>query len=244
MKLPPLDIKPLARLGASPVGIDLGVKIPSRCPRRITADEANRMFGVSKAVKMNFVPQMLVALALDYDDQFVGHCRRNRIAEFKKHNRVIKTCIEKHNDNLAKSYGKNYMLYTEYVGRYFEYVKADRFKMWCSIGNVVYKQIPESRDQQGAILIAVIHKLISYAEAYDRKMDNEISDAMNAPVSRKRDGMLLIIIAMCCEFEETWGFEIKPDPIIDLNIEVLANRAACLVDMIIAEEKAGRYSNK
>lgn len=73
--------------------LDFGINIPTTAhtpPKAISAEEANKMFGVSLAVKMNFIPQMLIALALDYATQFVNHCRENRIREFKKHNRLIK----------------------------------------------------------------------------------------------------------------------------------------------------------
>jgi hypothetical protein len=41
---------------------------------------------------------------------------------------------------------------------------------------------------------------------------------------------------MCIEFEETWGFKIEPDPMVDANIGVLSNRASFLADAIIGEE--------
>lgn len=41
---------------------------------------------------------------------------------------------------------------------------------------------------------------------------------------------------MCIEFEETWGFQIKPDAMIDMNMAVMANRASELADSIIGEE--------
>ena len=242
---PPLDKEMLAKMGvaldAAPIrpALDYGINIPSMTPqppKSITHEEANEMFGVSMAVKMNFIPQMLVALALDYASQFVNHCREKRISEFKKHNRLIKLCVEEHTARLAKSYGKAFQAYTNYVERYFEYVSTDRFKMWCSIGNVVNCQIPKDRDRDGATLVAIIHKLIDYAENYDRKMDKVISDKVKAPVSRKKDDMLKLIVAMCLEFEETWGFKLKPDPIVDMNIGVLANRASYLADHIIGEE--------
>lgn len=246
MQLPPLDKDLLAKMGIAPDAVpispalDFGIKIPPsnpNPPKTISTEEAKEMFGVSLAVKMNFIPQMLVALALDYASQFVNHCRDKRIREFKKHNRLIKLCVEKHTASLAKSYGNAFQAYTKYVERYFEHVSADRFRMWCSIGNVVNRQIPKDRDRYGATLVAIIHKLIDHAEVYDRKMDKEIADKVKAPVSRKQDDMLKLIVAMCYEFEESWGFKLEPDPIVDMNIGVLVNRASTLADFIIREEK-------
>lgn len=222
---------------------DFGIKIPSRTPKHpkaITPDEANKMFGVSLAVKMDFIPQMLVALAIDYAAQFVNHCREKRISEFKKHNRLIKLCIEEHTACLAKSYGNAFQAYTNYVERFFEYVSVDRFKMWCSIGNVVNRQIPKDGDRDGATIIAIIHKLIDYAEDYDRNMDKVIAEKDKDPVSRRQDDMLKLIVAMCYEFEDTWGFKLEPDSIVDMNIGVLANRASYLADHIIEEENISK----
>ena len=108
--------------------------------------------------------------------------------------------------------------------------------MWCSIGNVVNKQLSRDKDRDGATHIAIIHNLINYAEQYDRQMDKVIADKLKAPVRRKQDDMLKLIVAMCIEFEETWGFKIEPDPMVDANIGVLSNRASFLADAIIGEE--------
>ena len=95
---PPLDKEMLAKMGIAPdavpiltafdFGINILPKIP-KTPKAISPKEANEMFGVSLAVKMNFIPQMIIAVALDQMTQFVNYCRDNRISEFKKHNRLI-----------------------------------------------------------------------------------------------------------------------------------------------------------
>lgn len=221
---------------------DLQINIPSakrpapQPPKALTPAEANKLFGVSLAVKMNFVPQMIISLALDQATLFVNHCRDKRISEFKKHNRLIKLCIEEYAARLKNSYGTAFTAYSEYVNRYFQLVQVDRFKMWCSIGNLVNKQIPEDKDRTGATHIAIIHNLIDYAEKYDRKMDKVIADKINAPVRRNQDEMLKLITAMCIDFEESWGFKLEPDPIVEANVLVLSNRATFLADSIIAEE--------
>lgn len=249
MNFPPLDKEMLAKMGiapnAAPICPASGYSVQIRhwtfkTPDALTSTEATEMFGVSSAVKMNFVPQMLIALALDYASQFVNHCRDKRIREFKKHNRLIRLCVEEYTARLAKSYGSAFKEYSAYIERYFEYVKMDRFKMWCSIGNVVNRQIPKDRDREGATLITIIHKLIDYAKEYDRKMDKVIAEKLKTPVSRKQDDMLKLIIAMCYEFEETWGFRLEPHPIVDMNIDVLANRASFLTDIIIEEENVSK----
>ena len=242
---PPLDKEMLAKMGIAPdavpirpafdFGINILPKIP-KTPKAISPKEANEMFGVSLAVKMNFIPQMIIAVALDQMTQFVNYCRDNRISEFKKHNRLIKLCVEEYTHRLKQSYGTAFQAYANYVDRYFKLVEIDRFKMWCSIGNVVNKQLSRDKDRDGATHIAIIHNLINYAEQYDRQMDKVIADKVKAPVRRKQDDMLKLIVAMCIEFEDTWGFKIEPDPMVDANIGVLSNRASFLADAIIGEE--------
>lgn len=231
-------------IGEAPVrpALDLKIDIPingngmSRPPKAITPDEANRLFGVSQAVKMNFVPQMIVAVALDQASLFVNYCRDKRLSEFKKHNRLIKQCVEEYAAGLKESYGPAFSAYAEYVERYMQAVEVDRFKMWCSIGNVANRQLRGDVDRESATHIAIIHNLIDYAERYDRKMDKVIADKLHTPVRRRQDQRLRLITAMCIEFEETWGFRLEQDPIVDANMLVLANRAAMLADSIIGEE--------
>lgn len=220
--------------------LDFGINMPSKKSQELkglTADEAISMFGETEAVKMNFIPQMLVALAMDYAILFVRHCRNNGLSEFKKHNRLIRECVREHKAILAKSYGTAYHVYNVYMDRYFEYVAADRFKMRCSIGNIVNRQIANDRYREGAVLIAIIHKLIDFAEAYDRKMDKLIADKVGNAVHRNQDETLKLITAMCYEFEDSYGFKLSPDPIVDMNIAVLANNASRLAESIINKEK-------
>lgn len=217
-------------------GITLKPKEAKRPPKSISPAEAQELFGISESVKMNFVPQMLIAVALDEVAKFINHCREHRIREFKKHNRLIKVCVEEYTAELQKSYGAAFRAYASYVERYFQFVEVDRFKMWCSISNIVNRQLPQDSDREAATLIAIIHNLINYAEKWDSKMDKLIAAKLDVPVHRKQNQYLLLITAMCIEFEETWGFQIKPDAMIDMNMAVMANRASELADSIIGEE--------
>lgn len=248
MSLPIIDKDMMAKMGiaagAVPVrpAIDFNFNVPPsvsaavKPPAAITPSEATEMFGVSQAVKMNFVPQMIIALALDQAAQFVNLCRDRRISDFKKHNRVIRAAVEEYAAGLRKSYGPAFPAYNEYVRRYFDLVDIDRFKMWCSIGNIVNRQIADEKARELVIHIAIIHRLLDYAEEYDRKMDRLITQTMKMPVRRKQADALKIITAICIEFEETWGFKLEPDAMVDTNVLVLSNRATFLADSIIAEE--------
>lgn len=247
MKSPSIDVNMLqATMGlpenafpAVPV-VDFGIAFkqnePKRPPKLITPEEAQELFGISESVKMNFVPQMLIAVALDEVAGFINYCRERRISEFKKHNRLMKLCVEEYNVELQRSYGSAFSDYASYVERYFQSVEVDRFKMRCSISNIVNRQLPKEIDREAATFIAIIHNLISYAEMWDAKMDKLIAAKLAAPVRRKQNEYLRVITAMCVEFEETLLLQIKPDAMIDMNMAVMANRASALADAIIGEE--------
>lgn len=71
---PPLDRELLAKIGVttepvpvSPI-VDYRVKVSSATPEKpkpLTSDECIKLFGAREAVMMNFIPQMLTALAFD-----------------------------------------------------------------------------------------------------------------------------------------------------------------------------------
>ena len=224
--------------------VDLGVKIPRRkpmMPLKLSSQEAEDMFGVRDAMKMNFVPQMLIAVALDYVSKFVNYCRDHRVSEFKKHTRLLRSCVERYADNMRVCYGEGFESYLRYINRYFDYVGYILQQMWWTVGNVACKQLPRSVDRDLATMVAVIHNLIDAAERWDKEQDRIIEAkfremGVRKPVHRRQDPMLVLITAMCVEFEETWGLSLKSDPDIDLCVGVLRNKAKFLADEIIDEE--------
>lgn len=220
--------------------LDLGVRRPKEQPpepsRLVSAKESEEAFGLPKSVKMNFIPKMMLAFAMDVVADFVNHCRDNRIKQFLKHTRFMQTCVEEYGAHQSRFYGDGFDDYLKYVERYLDFVAPDRFRMWCSIGNEVMRQLPSTVDRDGATFIAMIHSIIDYAEQYDRRMDKEYTEALGRSVTRTQDSMLKLITAMCIEFEETYGFKLEPNDITDLNLGVLSNKAGQLAEMIIKEE--------
>ncbi len=226
--------------------LDLGIRRPVEKPKErrriITAEESQEAFGVSKAVKMNFIPQMMAAFAMDVVADFVNHCRDRRIKKFLKHTRLMQTCVEEYGQHMARYHGPGFDDYLIYVERYLDCIAGDRFRMWCSIGNEVNRQLSCDIDRDGATYIAMIHSVIDYVEQYDSQMDREYAQALGKYVSHTQNSMLKIITAMCIEFEETYGFKIEPSSIVDLNLGVLSNRASFLADEILAEESGENVS--
>jgi hypothetical protein len=200
-----------------------------------TAVEALKLFTPSEAVKMNFVPQMLVAVALDNVTDFVNYCCTHKLTHFKKHNRLLRLCVVEYAAAMEKSYGPAYKAYVNYVKRYNEYVAVELQKAYFTISNVALKQIPDKEDRDLAVYIAMAHRLIDYAESLDCDADKRIAEKLHKPINRNQDKMLQCVTALCIAVEEDDGYKLA-DNDIDLCIRVLATKASLLADIIIAEE--------
>lgn len=96
------------------IPIDTGVEIPDgKHAHRdeLSSDECIKMFGAKDAVLMNFIPQMLTALALEQAEAYINYCRDNRLSEYKRHNREMRGCIDEYNHGLRASYGQAWDAY-------------------------------------------------------------------------------------------------------------------------------------
>ena len=100
MYYPPIDKKLLASYGvqlpARPCMPDYGIKFstPTGPPEKITSAQAINLFGESDAVKMNFVPQMLTAVAMETVTKLCNHCRDKRYSEMRSSTRLLRKCVE------------------------------------------------------------------------------------------------------------------------------------------------------
>lgn len=150
MNLPPLDKELLAKMGISPdvrpimPAVTLGLNIPRvekklQPERGLSSDECISMFGKHEAVEMNFIPQMLTALALEQVEGFINYCRDHRLGEYKKHNRELRKYIDEYNRELRQSYGSAWFSYQHYLDRLRKTVEFDLFKTWCSCIKAVYR---------------------------------------------------------------------------------------------------------
>lgn len=202
--------------------------------KTMTTKQALHLFGRSEFVKMNFVPQMMTALVMKELQEFIDHCRKRRISEFKKHTRFLKFCIEGYAQETKDLLGPDgYRGYESFVAQYLEYIAVDRVRMLYSIGNVVSKQLPRHVDRDAATRIAIIHNLLLYIEKMEQKTDLKISETLDRPIAHRRNKMLLGIEVMCMEFEDTHGFKIEFDEMVEMNMRVMANRATTLADKML-----------
>jgi hypothetical protein len=245
MDLPPIDKSLLAKCGIElptmplPPVADYGLNVrpeEKKKERAFDCVEALKLFTPSEAVKMNYIPQMLIAVALQQTTLFVNYCAEHKISDFKKHTRVMRHSVTEYAQGLKVAYGPAYAAYTNYVSRYFERVSIDTQKMWFTIGNLAHKQIANANNRDIATHLAIIHYLLDFAEEFDSKMDKVIAEKMQGPVHRKQNPMLQLITAMCMAIEDDFGCKIVRDNDVDICIRVLANRAGYLADEIIGDE--------
>lgn len=245
MDLPPIDKSLLAQCGIGhqtmplPVA-DLGLCTkptkPKKGLRKFDCIEALKLFVPAEAVRMNYIPQMLIALALEQTTLFVNYCIEHKIPHFKKHVRVLKESVEDYTKRLRESYFEAFEAYIRYVDNYLEETKTIMTQTWFTIGNVANKKIPNSEWIDTAIHITIIRELLDYAEAYDKKMDKIIAERTQEPVRRKQDKMLQAITMICLAIEEEYDIRLTPDKDINICIRVFENRATSLVNNIIDKE--------
>lgn len=249
MNFPQLDSEMLKKMGVSqtvapisqaPVlefGIDL-VKPKPEPPKALTADECVTLFGAREAVLMNFIPQMLTALALEQAEGFIKYCRDNRLSEYKRHNREMRKCIEEYNYELRKSYGRSWYVYQKYLERLRKTIDLDLFKCWCTFTNEAARQYVGHPHKEIPARMAFVRMILTFVEDFDKNMDKVIAERINAPCSRKQDPYCFLISVLCMDIAETFGQKMEITDTMVLCVKVLANRCHTVVDSIMADEDA------
>ncbi|MBD5199436.1 MAG: hypothetical protein HDS83_03500 [Bacteroidales bacterium] len=248
MQLPPLNKEMLAKMGVAPSAIpissaNLGVKIPNTGkrklppPRDISADECIRMFGTQEAVEMNFIPQMLTALALEQAEEYINYCRDNKLTEYKKHNREMRRCIDEYNKMLRDSYRMAWYAYRRYYDRLRETVNTDLFKAWCTFTNEAARQYVGMVHKEIPARICFISMLLNFVDVYDSNMDKLIANRLDMPIRRTIDPQLMLMQVLCIDIAESYGFKMAITDTMSLCVKVLAERCRKVVKDIITEEE-------
>lgn len=249
MQLPPLDKELLTKMGIAPDAVPIfpasagtfGINIRKPQPQTkkdLTSDECIKLFGAHEAVTMNFIPQMLTALALEQAEEFIKYCRDNRLSEYKRHNREMRKCIDEYNRELRASYGSAWYAYQKYLDRLRQTVQVDLFKCWCTFTNEAARQYVGIQHKDVPARVAFIRMLLTFVEDFDKNMDKVIAERLNQPCSRKQDPWCLLISVLCMDIVETFGHKMKITEPMALCVRVLANRCHTIVDDIMAEEDA------
>ena len=248
MQFPPLDSKLLKKIGvpampapifSTPIysGIDLAEHKANK-PNALSSEECINMFGARDAVLMNFIPQMLTAIALDQAEEFIKYCRDNRLSEYKRHNRQMRKCIDEYNYELRKSYKSAWYAYQNYYDRLRNTIDVDLFKCWCTFTNEASHQYVGRQHRDIPARVAFIRMILDYVESFDKKMDKVISEKLHSPCSRKQDPYCLLISVLCIDIAETFGHTMQITENMNLCVNVLVNRCRQVVDAIMADEDA------
>lgn len=251
MNLPPLDKEILAQMGIAPDAVpirpafDFGLNIQKpekKTPKALSSEECLKLFGVKEAVSMNFIPQMLTALALEQAEQFINYCRDNRLSEYKKHNRELRKCIDEYNRQLRESYGRAWYSYQNYLARLRNTVELDLFKCWCVFTNEASRQYVGREHKEIPARVCFIRMLLTFVEDFDKNMDKVIADKINAPCKRKQNPWLLLTSVLCIDIAETFCYKMEINDTMALCVKVLAKRCRQVVGEIIAEEDGEKSS--
>lgn len=196
------------------------------------------MFGTHEAVEMNFIPQMLTALALEHAEKFVNYCRDNRLSEYKRHNREIRKCIEKYNRDLRQSYGRAWHSYVTYLNRLRATVEKDLFKAWCTFTNEASRQYVGRPHKDIPALVTFTRMILSFVEDFDQNVDRLIASRLNVPCRRKQDPWIFSVYVLCLDIAEKFSHEMEITETMSLCIKILVQRCRTVVREIIAEEDA------
>lgn len=253
MEIPPLNKEILDKMGLATNAItplpayDLELntgKPGNKRPKALTTDECIKLFGVKDAVTMNFVPQMLTALALEQAEAFVDYCRDNRLSEYKKHNREIRKCIEEYNRELFQSYGSAWYSYKKYYERLRNTVEVDLFQCWCVFTNEASRQYIGREHKDIPARVSFVRLLLTFVEELDKNIDKVITQKIKAPCYRCQNPALTLLTVLCIDIAETFSHKMEITDTMAVCVKVLANRCRQVVNEIITEEDAESYANR
>lgn len=252
MDLPPLDKGLLAKMGIAPTTVPIvpapisnfginferpGKRLPNPLPQTNVSNSLAR-----EAVLMNFIPQMLTALALEQAEAYIKYCRENRLSQYKRHNREMRKCIEEYNYELQKSYGRSWYAYKKYLERLRQTVQIDLFKCWCTFTNEAARQYVGNPHKEIPARVVFIRMLLTFVEDFDKDIDKVIAERINKPCSRKQNPYCFLISVLCMDIAETFGHKMEITETMKLCVKVLANRCHSVVDAIMAEEDSSEAS--
>lgn len=243
MKLPPLNPAFLAKFNMNPEDrlptVDFGLHIHTQQrQKQLTSDECIKLFGARDAVLMNFVPQMLTALAFEQAEGFIEYCRDHRLSDFKKHNRQMRKCIDEQRHELRESYGSAYSAYESYYKRLHDEVKLDLFKAWCTFTNEASRQFLKFEHKDIPARLALIKMLLSYVEEFDSRMDKLIESKTNMPCERKREPFPYLVGVLCLDLVEKFKCKMDITEQMALCVRVLATKTHIVVEEIMRDEDA------
>lgn len=234
------DAVPVIPAPAETFGVNINKPKPQKA---LTSDECIKLFGAREAVLMNFIPQMLTALALNQTEKFIGYCRDHRLEVYKRHNRELRRCIDEYNKGLEKSYGRAWRTYVAYLAKLRQTVELDLFKCWCTFTNEAARQYVGKVHNEIPARITLVRMLLLFVEDFDKGVDKLIASRTKRLTARIPDPQILLLSALCLDIAETFGQKMEITDNMSLCVKVLANRCHKVAVDIITEEDAARNDN-
>lgn len=216
-------------------GISIGPK-PKPLPKGLSPQECQRLFGVRDAVLMNFIPQMLTALALDEIEWYMEYCRDNRLEDFKRHNRQLRKCIDQYDRDLRRSYGRAWFFYEAYLKRLRAAVNVDIFQSRCVFFNEASRQYVGHVHNEIPAQVTFARLILMFVEDYEKNMDRLIASKLEMPCHRHQDPYLLLISVLCLDVAETFRFQMRVTEEMRICVKVLTNRCRSVAEGIMVDE--------
>lgn len=224
---------------AGKYSIGIGKSSPDAMERAVmyTPQQIREKVGDEMSVKINFVPQMLTALAMELATEFADHLRDYRVEDTKKETRIIRMAVGKYADRLYRSYGKTaYDAYNAYVKRFMSEVMSFVSLFRLKLSELVANQFPKIKDRQVPILACAVCGVISYIEWYDAEMDKELEARLGRSVKCQSNRHLDVIKAVCVVIAERKHCKIQIDAMVADWLNIMGNRATLLAERIFREE--------
>lgn len=203
--------------------------------RQLESKEYVAVLGQEDAVKMNYVPQMLEALAMEHIPKVKAICSLLRLSEFKPYVKRLVQGMENYAEGMIRIYGVAIADYQALIGIFLERMAHHRDVMWNSLTFAAHRSLP-SRRADLAAHIAIIHGLIDAAEEYSKKYDRRLHDALQRPVYRSQILGAAAIASACSDIENHLGYKFKLTPVEQLNFEVIITQASLLAVELINDE--------
>lgn len=247
MNIPTLNAGAMIGKGvnAAPFSVDLGVRIKREENRSITADECMALFGDEEAVLMNFIPQMMTGLAMEYVEQLCDYCgKEKKISTFKKHIRQLRICLREFDKEMRYWFKRAYFTYEHYYARYHAAVEADLFKCWCAFTNESARQFVGYRLKEVPAYLAFTRMLLTFVEDFNRNVDKVIEDKTGIRCNARQSIQSDLASAIIVDMAECFGNKMEITEPMERSIKVLANKCRAEAIAIVREENGETNVNK
>lgn len=217
-----------------------GVRVPRPTYRKISSlssQECIELFGEVDATAMNFIPMMLIEIALDQVEELVTYCAANHLADYRRHARELRNCINEYRREEREGMGSRiWGVYQGYLRRLQETVAGDLFTAWCTFTNEAARQYVGREHKDIPAKVAFIRLILSFVYCFDQNQNRRIGEKLHTLCSRRQNPVIVLVTALCVDIAETFGMKMETTENMKLCVKILANRCRQVtLDIIRAE---------